>query len=83
MNSLAKKLLEYPLVGRVIYGRQSAIKAEKSSDAAITILQLLCCNILHLFVEENPKPSSICVLSRTEHQPHYLLDAYWEKISHF
>ena len=80
---LVKALLDYPLVGRVIYGRNSSIKVEKASNAAITILQLLCCDILYLHVEEAKNPKSICVLSRTDHQPHYLLDKYWEHINHF
>ena len=42
---LAKTLLEYPNIGQLIYVRQSAIKVEKSSKAAITVLQLLSCNI--------------------------------------
>ena len=80
---LAKALLDYPNVGRLIYGRKTAIKAEKSSDAAITVLQLLCCNILHLHVKESKSPQSICILSRTDSTPHYLLDPYWERINHF
>ena len=80
---LVKKLIDYPLVGRVIYGRQSATKIEKSSDASVTILQLLCCEILHLYVKEDKNPQSVCILSRTGPQPHYLLDNYWHSITHF
>lgn len=81
--SLVKKLIDYPNVGRLIYGRKTAIKIEKSSDAAMTILQLLSCNIIHLYVVESKKPQSICVLSRTDSTPHYLIDAYWERINHY
>ena len=80
---LLRKLLEYPQVGRVIYGRQSALKAEKSSDGAITLLQLFACDIIKLCVKEGPNPKSFCVLSRTQHEPHYLLDQYWTYINHF
>lgn len=82
-STLVKKLLDYPLVGRVIYGRQSAVKAEKSSDAAISILQLLACNIIHLHVTESQKPKAYCILSRTNHEPHYLIPEYWKNINHF
>ena len=74
---LVKALLDYPLVGRVIYGRNSLIKEEKASDAAITIMQLLYCDILYLHVEEAKNPQSVCILSQTDHQHHYLLDKYW------
>ena len=81
--SLVKALLDYPMVGRLIYGRKSALKAEKSSNAAISVLQMLSCDIIQLHIKESHKPQSICILSRSGSQPHYLIDEFWDKIFHF
>ena len=79
-SQLAKKLNDYPLVGRCIYGRHSATKPERSSDTYVTVLQLIASNILHIRVEPAKKPIAYIYLSCTEHTPNYLLSDYWTYI---
>ena len=79
-STLVKKLLDFPNVGRIVYGRNTAVKAEKSSDAAITIMQLFATDIIHLQVKEGTSPESYCMLSVTQDSPNYLLDNYWTYI---
>ena len=57
---LAKKLLQYPNVGRDIYGRRNSKKASSLSETSITILQLISPNILHIDVNEGKNPIGIC-----------------------
>ena len=57
---LAKKLLQYPNVGRDIYGRRNSKKASSLSETSITILQLISANILHIDVNEGKNPIGIC-----------------------
>ena len=82
-STLAKKLIDYPQVGKRVYGRQHSLKVEKNSDAYMTILQLLCNNIIEMEVKEDKKPTSSIKLSLTRHFPHYLYDEYWTYIDHF
>ena len=79
-SSLVKKLLDFPNAGCIVYGWQTAVKAEKLSDAAITILQLFASDIIHLQVKEGVTPESYCMLSVTQDSPTYLLDNYWTYI---
>ena len=54
-TKLVHKLINYPQVGRVIYGCQSATKIEQAQDAHITIMQLICAQMLHLKIKEDKK----------------------------
>ena len=80
---LSKKLYEFPNAGRLIYCRQSAIKPEKAMDASITILQLLCGNILKLKIDEGNKPKAVVTLSLTNSCPNYFNDSFWMYICHY
>ena len=80
---LSKKLYEFPNAGRLIYCRQSAIKPEKAMDASITILQLLCGNILKLKIDEGNKPKAVVTLSLTNSCPNYFNDSFWMYIRHY
>ena len=82
-TSLAKKLLDYPSVGKKIYGRQFATKCEKASDASITILQLLCCNIIHVSIEELKVHIAYCMLSLSGNEPNYMINEHWKYIDHY
>ena len=74
---LAKKLQDYPSVGTKIYGRQSGQTCEKPSDSSVTILQLLCTNILSLNIKESKKPKAYVSVCFTDDVPNYLNNDYW------
>ena len=79
-SELAKKLNDYPLVGRCIYCRHTATKPEKARDTYVTILQLIAADILHVRVEPAKKPIAYVHLSCTQHTPNYLICQYWTYI---
>ena len=78
--SLAKKLTEFPSVGTLIYGRKSGQTCEKPSDASITIMQLICSNILSIDIKESTKPIANVYVTFTDSRPNYLDNAYWAHI---
>ena len=80
---LAKKLHKFPQAGRLVYCRQSAMKPKKTMDASITVLQLLCSNILQLKITESNDPKSFVNLALTDLRPNYLDDFYWRFIRHY
>ena len=80
---LAKKLLDHPSVGTTIYGRQSGQTCEKTSDPSVTILQLLCNDILRLNIKESKNPIAYVAVSFTDDEPNYTNDLYWTQINTF
>ena len=80
-TKLAKKLQDYPNVGTKIYGRKSGQTCIKASDPSVTILQLLCTNILSLNVKESKKPTAYVAVSFTDDEPNYLCNNYWHHIN--
>ena len=80
-TQLAKKLFDYSQSGRLIYCRHSALKPERASDTAMTIMQLLVANIIQLSIEESASPKAYVSLSLTDSCPNYLLDQYWYYIN--
>ena len=79
---LAKKMYEFPSAGRIIYCRQTALKPEKAMDTSLTVLQLLCSNLLCLKIEECEEPKAIVTLALTDSRPNYFNDSYWTYIRH-
>ena len=77
---LVQKLINFPQVGKAIYGRQHSIKIDKQRDAHITILQLICSNILVTRIEESNNPIAYVELGLTHSTPNYLINEYWKGI---
>lgn len=79
-SSLVHKLINFPQVGKVVYGRHTSVKIDKSRDAAVTILQLLCTNILSIRIQESTNPIAYVDLGMTNSTPNYLIDHFWYPI---
>ena len=77
---LLKKLTEYPSVGTLVYGRKSGQSCEKPSETSITIMQLICSNILSIDIKESTKPIANVYVTFTENRPNYLDPTYWAHI---
>ena len=81
---LANKLFEYPNSGKTIYKRnRKSQKPEKRSDTCMTVMQLICANIIHLEVTDTKNPTAICKLSFTDYNPNYVNVSYWNTIRTF
>ena len=79
-TQLAKKLAECPNVGKVVYNRSTSVNISRSSDTSITILQLLCTNMIYLHVDEHEKPEGYCKLSVSGFTVHCTQNKYWKYI---
>ena len=81
---VAKRLFEYPNVGKVVYNRITSTKAESISITQLTILQLLAADILILDIKEATRPIVKCKLNIDVHTgtPTYLMNEYWTYIDY-
>ena len=81
---VAKRLFEYPNVGKVVYSRTNSIKAESISITQLTILQLFASDILILDIKEASRPIVKCKLNIDVNTgtPTYLINDYWTYIDY-
>ena len=77
---LAKKLYDYPNVGKVVFNRPKSLKAESLSCCKMIIMELLAAKMIYLSIKMESKPRAICKLHIENDVPYYLITNLWKNI---
>ena len=77
---VAKKLYDYPNVGKVVFNCPKSVKAESLSCCKMIIIELLAEKMIYLSIKIESKPRAICKLHIENDVPYYLITNSWKNI---